>query len=148
MTIDKPDNIDYGKGDSTLRAVGGHKGLHQLVEDFYLTMSTQSEFKKLRDMHPTDLKLSIDKLYCFLSGWMGGERLYSQKYGSISIPQAHSHIDVGYEDKKMWLDCMAIALEKQAYPKELIRYLLIQLEIPAERIRQVSAARQSIQKKT
>jgi hemoglobin len=148
MTIDKPQNIDYGKGDSTLQAVGGNKGLHQLVEDFYLTMSTHGEFKKLRDMHPTDLKLSIDKLYCFLSGWMGGERLYSQKYGSISIPQAHSHIDVGYEDKKMWLDCMAIALNKQDYSEELKTYLLAQLEVPAERIRQVSAARQATQKKS
>ncbi len=146
MMTEKPQAIRYGQGDSTLQGVGGTKGLHKLVEDFYLTMSTNSDFKKLKDMHPSDLRLSIDKLFCFLSGWMGGERLYSQKYGSISIPQAHSHIDVGYEDKQMWLDCMSIALDKQGYPEELKSYLLVQLEVPAERIRQVSASRKSIQK--
>ena len=136
----------FGQGDTTLQAVGGLKGLHQLVEDFYLAMTTYKEFKPLRDMHPDNLGLSIDKLYSFLSGWMGGERLYSQKYGAISIPQAHSHMVVGHTEKQMWLDCMEKAIDKQGYSSELKRYLLAQLAVPAERIRQVSEARQAMAK--
>lgn len=128
----------YGQGNTTFKAVGAEKGLRKLVEDFYLVMSTQPRFAPLRAMHPQDLGLSIDKLYCFLSGWMGGERLYSQRYGAINIPQAHAHLTIGSKEKQMWLDCMDAALARQSYPDELKVYLIQQLEIPAERIRQAS----------
>lgn len=133
----------YGEGDSTFQAVGGKEGLHALVSDFFHFMGTEPQFKRLYDMHPADTELSIDKLYRFLTGWMGSDKLYSQKYGSIQLPRAHMHLDVIDEDKQAWLDCMSMAMDNQGLDADLKEYLLIQLAVPAERIRQVSQARQA-----
>jgi hemoglobin len=144
-----PDNhsndssIEYGEGDGTFQAVGGKDGLHALVTDFFHFMSTEAQFKRLYDMHPANTDLSIDKLYRFLTGWMGSDKLYSQKYGSIQLPRAHMHLDVIDADKKAWLDCMAMAMDKQGFKADLKDYLLMQLAVPAERIKQVSQARQA-----
>lgn len=134
----------YGENDGTLRAVGGLTGLRKLVETFYRLMENTSEFHPLFEMHPKNIELTIDKLVAFLSGWMGGERLYAKTYGEINLPQAHAHLIVTEKEKAMWLNCMAAALDELGYSDELKTYLLPKLEFPAERIRQVSAARHSL----
>ncbi len=95
---DNESNV-YGEGDTTFQAVGGKEGLHALVTDFFHFMGSEPQFKRLFDMHPCDTALSIDKLYRFLTGWMGSDKLYSQKYGSIQLPRAHMHLDVIEDDK-------------------------------------------------
>lgn len=125
----------YGKGDATFLAVGGDVGLTKLVNDFYDKMETMPRAEKIRSMHPDDLLETRDKLYCFLSGWMGGPRLYQEKYGSISIPKAHTHLDIGEEEKDAWMCCMRNALKEQDYPEDLKTYLLDQLSKPAEACR-------------
>jgi hemoglobin len=131
----------YGESDGTLQKVGGLAGLQTLVETFYRIMENTPEFRPLFDMHPNNLELTIDKLVSFLSGWMGGERLFTKKYGPISLPQAHAHLIITEKEKAMWLNCMAAALDELGYPEDGKAYLLPKLEFPAERIRQVSAAR-------
>lgn len=131
----------YGESDGTLQKVGGLTGLQMLVETFYRIMENTAEFRPLFDMHPNNLELTIDKLVSFLSGWMGGEKLFAQKYGPISLPQAHAHLIITEKEKAMWLNCMAAALDELGYPEDVKAYLLPKLEFPAERIRQVSAAR-------
>ena len=131
----------YGESDGTLQKVGGLAGLQSLVEAFYRIMENTPEFRPLFDMHPNNLELTIDKLVSFLSGWMGGERLFTKKYGPISLPQAHAHLIITEKEKAMWLNCMAAALDELGYPEDVKAYLLPKLEFPAERIRQVSAAR-------
>ena len=99
-------------------------------------MENDPEFKVIREMHPQDLPESIDKLARFLCGWLGGPKLYSEKYGSIRIPVAHSHLDVTEIERDLWLACMEKAIEQQNYSGEFNKYLLEQLFVPAERIRQ------------
>ena len=134
----------YGEQDGTLKAVGGLEGLRRLVETFYRIMENTPEFRPLFDMHPEDIELTINKLTAFLSGWMGGERLYAKTYGEINLPRAHAHLIVTEKEKAMWLNCMAAALDELKYSEELKGYLLPQLEFPAERIRQVSAAKHNL----
>ena len=129
----------FGDGDASYQAAGGEKGIRQLVVEFYHQMSILPEAKKIRDMHPSDLDESIDKLTRFLSGWLGGPALYAEKYGSIRIPQAHAHLSVGEEERDAWLLCMQYALAKQAYSEDFKAYMLRELYVPAERIRVVSA---------
>jgi hemoglobin len=125
---------EYGKKDQTFQAAGGIDGIQQLVEDFYAVMSNKDSAAVIRDMHPDDLTASIDKLARFLCGWMGGPKRYSEKYGVIAIPPAHSHLPVGESEKQAWLDCMREALDRQDYPDELKEYLIEQLTVPASRI--------------
>ena len=131
-------NPNYGEGSATYEAVGGFNGLQKLVTEFYRLMNESPDYKSIRDMHPQDLELSIDKLTCFLSGWMGGEALYLQKYGGGGMPKMHMHLSIGKAERDMWLNCMNEALVNQEYPKSLVSYLMVQLGFPAERIYQVS----------
>ena len=139
-----PTSIVYGEGSATYEAVGGFDGLQKLVTEFYRVMHESPAYSDIRDMHPKDLGLSIDKLVSFLSGWMGGEALYLKKYGGGGMPKVHMHLDIGLAERDMWLGCMHEALLAQDYPESLVEYLITQFKFPAERIRQVS---QSIHKK-
>ena len=131
-------NAKFGEGDATYQAVGGAEGLLDLVNSFYDVMEVLPQAKEIREMHPDDLEVSRDKLYCFLSGWMGGPRLFSEKYGPIAIPRAHAHLVVNEAERDAWLACMHEALEKFDYPEDFKKYLMIQLRVPAERIRLVA----------
>ena len=124
----------FGKGDASFRQAGGIEGINQLVSDFYTIMETLPQAVVIRAMHPQDLDQSIDKLSRFLSGWLGGPRLYQQKYGSISIPGVHAHLNIGEAEKNAWLDCMKRAIEKQNYSTQFAEYLMTQLAVPAERV--------------
>lgn len=68
----------YGDGDPTYQACGGEKGIRQLVEAFYGVMDSLSAVRRIRALYPADLQLSIDKLVCFLCGWMGGPKRYAE----------------------------------------------------------------------
>ena len=126
---------EYGVDDESFIAAGKLEGIHQLVEDFYQQMATQPNAKVIRAMHKDDLSESIEKLTRFLCGWLGGPKLFSDKYGPIRIPKAHSHLDIGYAERDAWLGCMEQAVAKQPYEQNFKHYLLAQLAIPAERSR-------------
>ena len=128
----------YGEGSATYEAVGELEGLEKLVRSFYKIMHESPAYKDIRDMHPKNLTLSIDKLVSFLSGWMGGEGLYLKKYGGGGMPQVHMHLKIDKAERDMWLSCMNEALLEQRYPKDLVEYLNVQFEFPAQRIHQVS----------
>jgi len=130
---------NYGFEDTTYNAVGGYDGLVKLVADFYDAMESLPTAKRIRDMHPDDLEITRDKLVCFLSGWMGGPRIYPEKYGKgISLPMAHQHLKVTADDAQAWLTCMQAALDKHDYPQDFKDYLMEQLVFPANRINEVS----------
>ncbi len=120
-------------------AAGELAGITRLVDEFYVNMDTLPEAKTIRNMHPEDLTESRKKLTYFLSGWLGGPRLFQQHYGPISIPGAHKRFPIGYEERDAWLLCMQRALAVQPYSDELKDYLLAALSIPAERVREVNA---------
>ena len=125
---------DLGKGDGTYRAVGGTEGVRDLVDAFYDQMATDPRYKIIWDMHPSDRDTSRDKLTRFLCAWMGGPRLYNEKYGAISIPGVHAHLPISEEEKSLWLNCMHDALHKLEHSQPLIDYLLTQFAVPASRI--------------
>jgi hemoglobin len=125
----------YGDGDASYRAAGGEAGIRRLVDAFYHCMERRPEAAGIRKMHPADLTVSRDKLTCFLCGWLGGPRLYTEKYGPIRIPQVHSHLEIGPSERDAWLLCMREALEGQPYAASFKQYLIDQLYVPAERSR-------------
>ena len=130
---------EYGISDNSYKAAGELAGITRLVDDFYDNMSTFPEAKIIRDMHSSDLTESRKKLAYFLSGWLGGPRIYAATFGSLSIPAAHQHLPVGEAESEAWLHCMLKALEIQPYEEAFKVYLITQLRVPAERIRAVCA---------
>jgi hemoglobin len=133
MTIEDSPS-PWGKADATYLAVGEQKGVSALVDRFYEIMASDPKYRVIWDMHPPQRDVSRDKLSRFLCAWMGGPRLYKEKYGAISIPGVHAHLPISNEEKSMWLDCMRDALHSQGHEQALIDYLIKQFEVPAGRI--------------
>jgi len=128
----------YGHEDASFRAAGGVEGIQKLVKDFYRIMDVSSADTIIRKMHPDNLEVSVDKLARFLCGWLGGPRLYNERYGSISIPAVHAHLTIGEHERDSWLRCMQEAISLQPYTPDFADYLLKQLRVPAERIFQTN----------
>ncbi len=125
----------YGDGDTSYQTAGEQAGVRALVDAFYDAMESLPEARTIRDMHPQDLTESRDKLARFLCGWLGGPKLFSEKYGPIRIPVAHRHLAIGPSERDAWLLCMQVAAEQQPWPDDFKQYLLEQLYVPAERSR-------------
>ncbi len=133
-------SVPFGRGDTTFNALGGEAGITRLVDDFYDIMGTNPAFATIWSWHPADNQISRDKLARFLCGWTGGPRLYQDHYGPINIPQVHAHLTVSSVERDQWLACMQLALDRQQLPGEVVAYVIAQLSIPAERIRQRTQA--------
>lgn len=126
--------LPFGFEDTSYQAAGGSKGIIKLVDSFYTYLDRMTEAKPLRDLYPEDLSESKDKLARFLSGWLGGPRVYQEKYGEINIPKAHSALGLTEQHKSIWLGCMNRAISDQPYSKKFATYLKEQFKIPADRI--------------
>jgi len=134
-------NHTYGTGDASYQAAGGIEGIRRLVTDFYRLMDERPEAAALRQLHAASLALASDKLACFLSGWLGGPKLFNKRYGTIAIPAFHAQWPINQQLAQSWLDCMAQAIALQPFAPEFADYLLTQLRVPAERIVQASRNR-------
>ena len=86
-------------------------------------------------MHPEDEATSRDKLARFLCGWLGGPKLYHEKYGSIGIPRVHAHLAIATDERDQWLTCMAETVAEQPFADDFKQYLMEQLFVPAEAVR-------------
>jgi len=140
--LDHEHIVTFGKGDASYQAAGSLAGIAQLVDDFYRHMATHSFARRIFKMHPNDINVSKEKLTFFLSGWLGGPRLYIEKYGGISIPGVHQHLDIGKAERDAWLACMKLAIDEQPYTPEFAAYLLKQLSVPAHRVESVCRQRE------
>ena len=129
---------EFGVGDASYKAAGEIAGITVLVDDFYQFMGSLPEAAVIRAQHPAELDMARKKLSYFLSGWLGGPRLYSQNFGGINIPDAHKHLPIGESERDAWMLCMERAIAQQPYTAGFKKYLYEQLMVPAERIRIVS----------
>lgn len=134
---------EFGDGDTSFLAAGGVEGLRRLVDDFYDIMDREPLAETIRRMHPADLTVSRDKLTLFLCAWLGGPKLYREKYGAIRIPAAHAHLPIDEAERDAWLECMRRAIARQPFTPEFADYLLRALRVPAERSMQASRARRA-----
>ena len=129
------DRPQFGIKDASYRAAGGEAGIRKLVDEFFNRMGSDARFKPIYDMHPDDKMESRDKLARFLCGWLGGPKLYQQKYGSISIPRVHEHLAIATAERDQWLTCMRETVNEQSFRADFKEYLMEQLFVPAEGVR-------------
>ncbi|HHC74430.1 MAG TPA: globin, partial [Thiothrix sp.] len=64
-------------------------------------------------IHPKDLQSSRDKLFMFLSGWLGGPNLYVEKYGHPRLRARHLPFAIDESARDQWLFCINQALDEQ-----------------------------------
>lgn len=93
--------------------LGGADGVRRLVDRFYALMDELPEAWELRKIHPQDLQMSRDKLFKFLSGWLGGPGLYEAEYGHPRLRARHLPFPIDTLMRDQWLMCMNLALDEQ-----------------------------------
>ncbi|MFM2129325.1 MAG: hypothetical protein RL477_871 [Pseudomonadota bacterium] len=104
--------------------IGGAEVLHRIVDRFYEIMDTDPAAAGIRAMHGADLGPIREKLFDFLSGWLGGPNLYFQRPDRKCLHSAHSPYAIGEVERDQWLMCMYRALEDagvDAETRELLR---------------------------
>jgi hemoglobin len=110
--------------DTPYRQLGGDTGVRRLVDGFYGLMDEVPEYHVIRKLHPQDLAGSREKLYLFLSGWLGGPPLYVEKYGHPMLRARHLPFDIGIAERDAWLACMLQAMEDTGVAEPLREALL------------------------
>lgn len=103
---------------SLYEAIGGEAPLKSLVKEFYDFMDSSPETAGIRAQHQKDLSEAREKLFQFLSGWMGGPSLYIEKYGHPRLRARHLPFAIGLGERDQWLLCMWKALEVVQFPAD------------------------------
>lgn len=105
--------------DTPYTLLGGDAGVRRLVDRFYDLMEEVPEYHGIRKLHPQDLSTSREKLYLFLSGWLGGPPLYMEKYGHPMLRARHLPFPIGVAERDAWLACMLQAMEDNRVEESL-----------------------------
>ncbi|AJP49418.1 globin [Rugosibacter aromaticivorans] len=90
--------------------LGGETAVRHLVKRFYALMDTRPQAQGIRRLHPADLAGSEDKLFMFLSGWLGGPPLFVEKYGHPMLRRRHLPFAISTDEASQWMSCMRQAL--------------------------------------
>jgi hemoglobin len=91
--------------------IGGGERVRELVDRFYDLMELEPEFALIRALHPPAMDGSRDKLFMFLSGWMGGPDLFVLQHGHPRLRARHLPFAIGSSERDQWLRAMAWAME-------------------------------------
>jgi hemoglobin len=103
--------------------LGGDPKVRELVIRFYDLMDSEPEFAGIRKLHRPDLSQAREKLYLFLSGWLGGPQLYTERFGHPMLRARHLPFSIGAAERDLWLACMDRAMQEIGVEGELKRSL-------------------------
>lgn len=94
--------------------VGGADGIRALVESFYDIIEKEPEGQVLHLLHMRGQGVAHSRIeqFNFLSGFLGGPRLYVEKYGHSDVRQMHEHVEIDAEARDTWLRCMSMAIDR------------------------------------
>ena len=98
----------WGEAPTPYEEIGGDGVVRSLVERFYDLVEAESPH--LRAMLPNDTATSRQKLYEFLSGWLGGPQLYTERRGHPRLRLRHMPFDIGTSEAEEWMRCMRKAV--------------------------------------
>jgi hemoglobin len=125
MTDKTGDQQRQGETITLYEAIGGDAGVRALTRRFYHLMDTLPEAARCRAIHPPDLSGSEEKLYEYLTGWLGGPPLYTEKRGHPMLRRRHFMATIGPLERDEWLLCFVRALE-ETVPGEGLRKIILE----------------------
>lgn len=120
---------------SPYERLGGEAAVRRLVDRFYELMDMLPQAKAIRAMHPDDLSGSRDKLFKFLSGWLGGPQLYTEEFGHPRLRARHLPFAIGDEERDAWMACMTQAIDEMEMDEMMRAHLLQSLRKTADFMR-------------
>lgn len=115
--------------------IGGEEGVRRLVDRFYDLMDSNAEVAGIRELHAKSLKASREKLFMFLSGWLGGPQLFVEKYGHPRLRQRHLPFAIGESERDQWMACMIQAMQDIGLEESLRKELAAAFQKTADFMR-------------
>lgn len=85
----------------------GEENLKDLVNRFY---DRVFEHEQISHLFKTDRNVIREKQRLFLTQFLGGPSVYSERYGHPQLRARHMPHPIGEEDAVAWLSCMSAAL--------------------------------------
>ena len=101
--------------------IGGREVVHRLVDDFYARIEADEE---LRAIFPEDLGPGREKQKLFMEQWLGGEALYSERYGHPRLRRRHFPFVIDQRAAGRWLHHMTSALRASGMPEQELQEIL------------------------
>ncbi len=117
--IQDENTVAVQKKQSPYELLGGEAMVRKIVDRFYDIMDTAPEVTAIRAMHAEDLAPMRERLFEFLSGWLGGPPLYFRRPDQKCIVSAHRPFAIGAAERDQWLLCMGRALDDCGVSQEL-----------------------------
>ncbi|MCS1352774.1 globin [Mechercharimyces sp. CAU 1602] len=94
---------------SLYERMGGEATIKELVEAFYPRVQAHPD---LAPLFPEDIQPVMEKQTLFLTQFLGGPGLYSQKHGHPMLRARHLPFEVTPTRAEAWLQCMYEALDE------------------------------------
>ncbi|MEB0120285.1 group II truncated hemoglobin [Pseudomonas sp. MH10] len=114
------ERLSQGKNKiSAYLQLGGEAGILALVDRFYELMDVLPEARIVRRMHPPSLTGSADRLFKFLSGWLGGPPLFQRERGHPRLRMRHAPYAISRVERDEWMLCMRQAISEQVGDSDL-----------------------------
>lgn len=108
--------------------LGGEPFVRALCARFYSLMDTLPEAAACRNVHPPSLARAEEKLFEYLTGWLGGPPLYMDKYGHPRLRQRHFVAAIGPDEIEGWLLCFHRAWNELAEPSPVADAILTKID--------------------
>ena len=115
----------WGDAATPYDEMGGEERVRALAEAFYDVIDEESPV--LRAMLPRDTTGSRQKLFEFLSGWMGGPPLYWERRGHPRLRMRHAPFEIGADEAREWGRCMETAVDRLGVAGALRSFLVAEL---------------------
>jgi hemoglobin len=85
---------------SLFERVGGREGVARLIDTFYDYVEADPD---LRPLFPEDMSRGREKQKWFFEQWMGGEPLYSERFGHPRLRRRHFPFVIDQRGAGRWL---------------------------------------------
>lgn len=116
----------WGDAATPYEELGGDAPVRDLVDAFYDIIEEESPV--LRDMLPKNTSTSRQKLYEYLSGWLGGPPLYTEKRGHPRLRMRHLPFPIGPDEADEWMRCFRKAMDRTGVEGPIRDFLDSKLE--------------------
>ena len=113
---------------SPYAALGGEAMVRALVARFYVLMDILPEAAACRAVHPPSLVRAEEKLFEYLTGWLGGPPLYIEKFGHPRLRSRHFVAPIGAAEVEGWLLCFHQAWNEIVPPSPVADSILEKID--------------------
>ncbi|EST51634.1 globin [Brevibacillus panacihumi W25] len=116
------------EGNTYYEMIGGADTLARLVDTFYDLVIQHPD---LSPLFPDDLSDVKERQYQFLTQFLGGPALYTEKHGHPMLRARHLRFPIGPTQAEAWLACMSEAMDRTGLPEEPRQQIFERLRLTA-----------------